>query len=109
MTFDNEDVVDKICEIHFHEINGELRSMNNTLLLPTMASYRRLCKFRVLHPQINLCDKIDADPYRNCHKSLSKSLQIKLMVLKSFALYFIIKKSNRADAPTINSCNFIIL
>ena len=22
MTFDNEDVVDKICEIHFHEING---------------------------------------------------------------------------------------
>ena len=24
VTFDNEDVVDKICEIHFHEINGEL-------------------------------------------------------------------------------------
>ena len=26
VTFDNEDVVDKICEIHFHEINGELPS-----------------------------------------------------------------------------------
>ena len=25
VTFDNEDVVDKICEIHFHEINGEVR------------------------------------------------------------------------------------
>ena len=26
VTFDNEDVVDKICEIHFHEINGELNA-----------------------------------------------------------------------------------
>jgi hypothetical protein len=37
VTFDNEDVVDKICEIHFHEINGELH-INNTLLLAAKAS-----------------------------------------------------------------------
>ena len=31
VTFDNEDVVDKICEIHFHEINGELRCVGISL------------------------------------------------------------------------------
>lgn len=24
ISFDNEDVVEKICEIHFHEINGKM-------------------------------------------------------------------------------------
>ena len=40
VTFDNEDVVDKICEIHFHEINGELRgvrsSLHNTMMTQIM-------------------------------------------------------------------------
>ena len=31
VTFDNEDVVDKICEIHFHEINGELQGVGSSL------------------------------------------------------------------------------
>ena len=31
VTFDNEDVVDKICEIHFHEINGELQGVGRSV------------------------------------------------------------------------------
>ena len=31
VTFDNEDVVDKICEIHFHEINGKYQGVRSSL------------------------------------------------------------------------------
>ena len=46
VTFDNEDVVDKICEIHFHEINGELRCVGSSLLNTMMT--------QIMHHQMTL-------------------------------------------------------
>ena len=46
VTFDNEDVVDKICEIHFHEINGELRGVGSSLLNTMMT--------QIMHHQMTL-------------------------------------------------------
>ena len=46
VTFDNEDVVDKICEIHFHEINGELRGVGRSVHMTMM--------IQIMHHQMTL-------------------------------------------------------
>lgn len=40
MTFQSEDVVDKVCEIHFHEINNKMVSRSNAILLAVISTFQ---------------------------------------------------------------------
>lgn len=39
VTFQNEDVVDKVCEIHFHEINNKMVSDNRFAQISIVCTY----------------------------------------------------------------------
>lgn len=40
MTFQSEDVVDKVCEIHFHEINNKMVSRRDAILLAVISTFQ---------------------------------------------------------------------
>ena len=52
VTFENEDVVEKVCEIHFHEINNKMVSLQATMhAMPPFPPRTHLCLARSCSPR----------------------------------------------------------